>query len=122
MTPFEQYLAIHAADPSLGDPLDTLKAHAAQGYVYASPIGFALARPVSRHWSHQSLSDPWDSSLSKTELTQEHDCWYVWAAIGELPYLLQFLPYTLPYIAFARVRSRKIRIYQTAKFLNHGRI
>lgn len=120
MTPFEQFKELHG--PGWQSAVD---AHIQQGFTYFDPLNMALARPVSSEWSEERLSDPWDSALTTLDLTLNHDCWYVWAAIGDLKYLLSLIPYPLPLIAFVRRRGGRVsptRFYDFNQFISHGRI
>ena len=94
MTAIDQLAAFYD-DPEqfMGD----IHAHILHGYCYVTPDNLALARPVSSSWTREQLSDPW-----QTCLTCAPDCWYVWAAIGDLDFLLSLIPYPLEKIAFAR--------------------
>src|ERR1044072_1189109 len=75
-----------------------LDAHLLHGYCYVTPKNLALARPVCIHWTPEEIGNP----RKIPALTEIPDCWYVWAAIGDMPFLLSLIPYELPWIAFAR--------------------
>ena len=122
MTAIQQLQAFYAADPEIGRMSEDIHNHLVSGYVYVTPANLALARPVSSKWSAKRLSD----SSKTIGLTECADCWYVWAAIGDVDYLLSLIPYPLPFIAFARRKTgrapSKIKFYQFNRFVHHGRI
>lgn len=114
MTAFETFKTLHGEGWQ-----NAVDAHLQQGFAYFDPLNIALARPISHLWPAERFSDPWDSALSETDLTRDLDCWYVWAAIGDLKYLLSLIPYPLPLIAFVRRRSGRVspvKFYQFEKF------
>ena len=90
------------------------------GYMLATPCEFALVRPVCSQWSVLAQCHlEHELALSKYELTKIHDCWHITCVVGELFYLLDWLPYHLPFISMERKgkykRYETTRIYEIAK-------
>lgn len=116
MTAIDQLAAFYEDAETFTRHID---AHILHGYCYITPDQLALARPVCSRWSLPDLSNP----CKIPALTEKADCWYVWAAIGDLEFLLSLIPYPLEMIAFARRRPdgffREPKLYNFAKF--HGR-
>lgn len=121
MTAFQQLIEFYRVDPSIGDMEMDITWHQALGFCYFSPQNLAMMRPVCSHWDSETLSDPRKTAA----LTGEADCWYVWAAIGDIDFLLSLIPHPLEWIAFARRKPGKepspIKLHKFSRFISHGR-
>lgn len=113
MTAIDQLAAFY------GDPDEftrDIHAHVLNGYCYITPDNLALARPICRSWTREDYSDPFRIA----GLTEKADCWYVWAAIGDVDFLLSLIPYPLEWIAFARRKHsghhRRAKFYKLTEF------
>lgn len=87
-----------------------------------TPENLAFIRPVCSDWQDHEIENP-----SKTiGLTESVDCWYVFAAIGDMKYLISLIPYPLEWIAFSRVKPERgqstIRRYNFQRFASHGKV
>jgi len=105
---------------NVDDFKDDVERYARGGYVLATPLEFAMARPVSRYWSRDVICHLEDENrLSKSDLTLHHDCWHINVVVGELVTLLDWLPYHLPYISMERrghfLIYDTIKLYEKAK-------
>lgn len=118
MTAIDQLAAFYAAPEEFTRHLD---AHILHGYCYITPSQLALARPVCSHWPSEDIGNP----CKIPALTEKADCWYVWAAIGDLDFLLSLIPYPLEMIAFARRRpdgfARRPKLYNFTDFYGRTR-
>lgn len=74
-------LGLHLANPT--------------AYVHSTPDLFAMGRPVRMSADLDLILDP---SLS----FENPDCWWVWAAAGDLGAIAKLVPYWLPVIGFER--------------------
>jgi hypothetical protein len=70
--------------------------HLFDGIVYSSPTYFAMARAVI--------------------LDDGRMAWHINSAVGNLPELLKLFPFPLPFIAFYRYGSEKLRVLPFNRF------
>lgn len=121
VTSFGQLLEFYRVDPTIGVLADDVSAHLERGFCYFSPSNLAMMRPVCSNWDAEALSDPRKTAA----LTGEADCWYVWAAIGDIDFLLSLIPCPLEWIAFARRKKghgpSPIKLHKFQRFISHGR-
>lgn len=103
MTAIEQLAAFYEADGTSESFADDLHAHLISGCSYITPDNLALCRPVCSGWPDSDIWNP----RKTIGLTECADCWYVWAAIGDMDFLLSLIPYPLEWIAFARDKNGK---------------
>ena len=81
--------------------------YARNGYVHATPLEFALARPIDSSGG-KLTEDP----CFNEGLTNDADCWNIHVVVGDLRPLLDNLPYSLPFICFQRLSGFKIYPYK----------
>jgi hypothetical protein len=113
MRPFDAIQELYSKHPSMDFEHD-LDAHFEAGYVVATPLAFAMARPVMRHWSREMLANPY-----KVEALELADCWFIWALAGELSIAARWLPISLPWLGFAR-RGKAAKFVQTSNLIKKG--
>lgn len=99
---------------------EDVKLYAKHGYVLATPLEFAMVRPVYAQWSKEVICCvEREYQLSQNELTLNPNCWHIHVVVGELLALLSWLPYSLPFMSMERRGKFKIysteRIYENAK-------
>jgi hypothetical protein len=85
--------------------------HCVNGYVYASPLGLAMARPVSSKWTTEQILDYTEQGI---ELTSDLDCWHVHIVVGDLTHLLSLIPHSLPLISYER--KGKLKFHPFSRF------
>jgi hypothetical protein len=85
--------------------------HAA-GYVIATPDNFAMGFLCD---AEEALKLP---TFNISNANPSGDCWFVWLAVGNVASILTFIPFEVPWVAFARRGQR--RIYAMEKLLNHA--
>lgn len=97
-----------------------LHAHMAQGYCISAPTYFICARPVDTGAPREQIIDP------NYEFPLQHcNAWFVYAAAGDaLHSLWTVMPHDLPFVAFYRLHTEGMRVYDTKRIRrlsNHGR-
>ncbi len=80
--------------------------HLAQGYCVSTPEYYICARPVTK--GHPEMANPFAEFA-----LEDCDCWFVWMAGGDLRLLWTILPHDLPWTAFYRHNTQRIRYYET---------
>ena len=111
----------------MSSPYDTIKAkyeasehvepwgfwldwHLQNGFVFSTPVFFAMGRPV-----RSATGILWKSSKDIA------DTWYIWGLAGDMSKCWSILPYELPWIAFERIRGgkRELAFYRTEDLRRH---
>ena len=94
MSPYETIKAKYEASEHADPWLTVLEQYHSHGFVFSTPV-FFVAGIEAR--------------------LDEKDCWYVFAASGDIGKMWDMLPYPLGWIAFERIHNdkRDLRIYPT---------
>jgi hypothetical protein len=92
--------------------------HIENGFVFSTPQFFIMGRAANRE-SLERNSEVWSCPR------ELQDCWYVFAASGNLSKAWDILPYELPYIAFERMEedgSLRLTVVKTERMkrLSHA--
>ncbi|MDC0088156.1 hypothetical protein OAI07_01295 [Akkermansiaceae bacterium] len=115
ITPYNQARLMYE-EAGLDDFELDIQRYAREGYITATPLEFAMARPVSSKWGELQIQYiELEDQLTLNDLTLIHDCWYINCVVGDLRSLMASLPYYLPLIAM--VRRGRFKIYKTSRFL-----
>ncbi len=102
------YRASNVYDSALFE--SDLLCHLRWGYVYSSPDLFAMARPVAKDSSRESI-------LNYAIQHNKPDCWHVALVVGNLSNLLNLLPFPLPWMSFER-RNKDLKFYDFESLLS----
>jgi hypothetical protein len=122
LNPYHQAVSMYEA---IGETDENLRIdmawHCCNGYVYASPLGLAMARPVSSKWSKEQILDYTERGF---ELTDTLNCWHVHIVVGDLSHLLSLIPHPLELMSFERRGKLKFypfnRFYEDTKTTSAG--
>lgn len=95
MTPVEQAAAVYAREWCSGTFREDLEAHLIGGYVFSTPRGFVMLRPVDS--AAAEALDPWHVFP-----LERRDAWLIWLAAGDLASLLPLFPYRLPLMGWQK--------------------
>jgi hypothetical protein len=112
---FIRALAVHLETGATQAALDReIGLHLVHGFVFSTPLGFVMGRPVRHDAPEEEIMDIAVSHPAA-------DCWLIWLAAGDLSELVRHFPYWLPLVAFHRgdtLRSGK----QPLRFYNFERL
>lgn len=89
---------------------DVVQQHLAIGYCVSTPDYFICARPVPSTASEEVLVD-----IYETFDPSECDCWFVWAAAGNINSLWTIVPHQFDWVAFYRAHRRRITYYSNTR-------
>lgn len=124
LSPYERAAAMFAGNGyGRAEFEDEVRIYAQRGYVLATPLEFALVRPVCSKWSKDLICNiALDNELTDYELTLNPDCWHIGCVVGGLADLFDWLPYALPLMSMERrglfLTYTTSRIYEIAKSTN----
>jgi len=93
---FDSFYSLAVQRDKERDLDEAILAHCENGYILNTPTAFLLARAVERSASALEISDPWK------KFPESSDCWFVWAASGNITEILEFIPYKKKWVAWAR--------------------
>jgi hypothetical protein len=89
-----------------------LSAHLLTGYVFSSPEAFIMGRAVDGSAAGCLQADPFHVFPAES-----CDTWLVWLAAGDLARMAEWVPYRLPWIAWAR-RDGPLRRFRFDRVLS----
>lgn len=114
MKPSDQMWKLYNSDPRKGceEAQWDIEMHMAYGYLISTPKFIAMARPVRKDWPHERIAD-----IRQTEPRETADCWFIWLLCGNMKEAVKHLPYSLPWIGFAR-RGKPARFVEASRMLN----
>jgi hypothetical protein len=105
MTPYEEAQGVYQKEVCARDFRTDLHLHLIHGYVFSTPEGFIMGRPVYRGGRYEEITNP----AFRFPLP---DAWLVYLAAGDgLRVFFQYEPYELPWIGWER--NNKLRFYRT---------
>lgn len=100
MSPYEKIAAAYARHPK-EEPFENYVIwHARHGFVFARPDFFAMGRPVVHSARAWDIKDP--THLFASEVC---DCWFIFAAAGNMSRMWQIVPWPLRWFAFTRLND-----------------
>lgn len=109
MSPFHRAQIVYAQESCKRDFWTDLHLHLTQGYVFATPEGFVMGRPVERHAEPELIVHP------SVEF-ENPDAWLIYLAAGNgLTQFLKYEPYPLPWYGWER--QNKLRWYPRERII-----
>ena len=93
---------------------EDLCAHISTGYVVSTPEYFLLGRAVDRFADPALIENPWHKFPR-----EDHNTWLVYLFLGKRRNFLNFVPYSLKWLAWQR-RGRSLRFHEFLTFQKHA--
>ena len=87
MTPAEQAAALYEREPCARSFREDLEAHLVNGWVYASPTAFLMARPIPSGVTVAERCNPWNSWPF-----EDCDCVHLYACAGDMAEIWRQFP------------------------------
>lgn len=102
MTFFDQARAVYDREECARTFDEDFYLHLQYGFVFSSPDGFIMGRPVARMAREELVRDP-------GHIFATPDTWLVYLAAGSVKNFWRHLPYPLPFVGWER--SNVLRFY-----------
>lgn len=108
MSPYETLAADWAAKPRPRTLLEQEALHKIHGFVYCTPLFYAMGRPVKRDAPAAIIRDP-EFDFTPAEC----DAWYVAEMAGDMRSMWAIMPWPLPFIGWCRATDplQEVRFY-----------
>jgi hypothetical protein len=110
MTPVELAARVYEREECTTTFRNDLEAHLLNGYVFSTPEGFVMARPVSILANEALILDPWHKF-------ETPDAWLIWLGAGNLSPFLDMFPFPLPFLGWQK--RNRLRFYGFESALAH---
>ncbi len=103
VSPYERLAAEYAANPREQPFSFYVVWHMIHGFVFSAPDFFIMGRAINKAYAERNGLE-----LVPHEEAPMADTWYLHAFSGDMAKAWSILPYPLPYIAWERMRAKRL--------------